>query len=74
MHDPDGPTPKPASTWGNTTGVALHNVHYRTSASGLPAAPETPPRGGALAALEEQHQPQEQETPQRRRSGSGLSL
>ena len=48
MHDPDGPTPKPPSTWGNTTGVALHNVCYRTLASGLPAAPETPPRGGAL--------------------------
>ena len=32
MHDPDGPTPKPASTWGNTTGVALHNIYYRTPA------------------------------------------
>ena len=36
MHDPDGPTPKPASTWGNTVGTALHNIYYRTSASGLP--------------------------------------
>ena len=32
MHDPDGPTPKPPSTWGNATGVALRNVHYRTPA------------------------------------------
>ena len=31
MHDPDGPTPKPPSTWGNTAGAALHNVYYRTS-------------------------------------------
>ena len=30
MHDPDGPTPKPASTWGNTTGATLHNVDYGT--------------------------------------------
>ena len=30
MHDPDGPTPKPPSTRGNTTGAGLHNVHYRT--------------------------------------------
>ena len=31
MHDPDGPTPKPASTWGNAAGAALHNVCYGTA-------------------------------------------
>ena len=30
MHDPDGPTPKPASTWGNAPEPGCHNVHYRT--------------------------------------------
>ena len=33
MHDPDGSTPKPASTWGNAAGAALHNVYYRTPAT-----------------------------------------
>ena len=74
MHAPAAGRRKLPSTWGNTAGVALHNIYYRTSASGLPAAAETPPRGGALGALEEQHHPQEQETPQRRRGGPGLSL
>ena len=36
MHDPDGPTPKPPSTWGNAAGVALHNVYYRTTAGCTP--------------------------------------
>ena len=30
MHDPDGPTPKPASTWGNVPEPGCHNVRYRT--------------------------------------------
>ena len=40
MHDPDGSTPKPASTWGNAARVALHNVYYRTPATpgGRPVA------------------------------------
>ena len=32
MHDPDGSTPKPASTCGNTARATLHNVYYRTPA------------------------------------------
>ena len=43
MHDPNGPTPKPASTWGNTAGAALHNVHYRTSAYPTSASGERVP-------------------------------
>ena len=38
MHDPDGPTPKPPSTWGNAAAAALHNVYYRTSAQALDAS------------------------------------
>ena len=45
---PDGPTGETGVYLGKRpVGAALYDVYYRTSASGLPAASETPPRGGA---------------------------
>ena len=43
MHDLDGPTPKPPSTWGNTPGPGCHNVHYRTPAYPASASGEAIP-------------------------------
>ena len=44
MHAPAAARRKPPSTWGNATGVALHNVHYRT-----PAWPRASASGENLA-------------------------